>query len=136
MTDLHVRVLRRVARQARARLAAHRAAAAAPSTDAGREAGRHLEQAATAADAQLSRSMERRRRPASAEPSAAELDALAAHARQRLALYRRKTYLGRGQATKLAELERVSAGAEERAQRARREARPSLESPIQPKDKT
>ena len=136
MTDLHVRVLRRVARQARARLSAHQAAAADVPTDAELEAGRHLEQAALAADAQFSRSMERRRRPAPAEPSLAELDALASHARQRLALYRRKTYLGRGQATKLAELERISTSAQDRAQRARREARPDLESPPRPKDTT
>lgn len=136
MTDLHVRVLRRVARRARERLSTHRAAAAAPATEREAEADRHLEQAATAADTRLPQSMERRRRSAPAEHSVAELDARAAHARQRLALYRRRIYLGRGQATKLAELERISAGAQERAQRVRRGVRASLESPTQPKDTT
>jgi hypothetical protein len=56
--------------------------------------------------------------------SIAELDARAAHARQRLALYRRKMYLGRGQASELAELERIAAGAQERARRARAELPP------------
>ncbi len=123
MTDLHVRVLRRVARRARERLAAHRAAAAAPATEREAEADRHLEQAASTADTRLSESLERRRRPAHDERAVAELDALAAHARQRLALYRRRVYIGRGRATKLAELERISAGAQERAQRARRGGR-------------
>jgi hypothetical protein len=50
----------------------------------------------------------------------AELDAQATDARQRLALYRRRVYIGRGEGTKLAELERISAGAHERARRARR----------------
>jgi uncharacterized protein HemY len=109
-------------------------AAAATETEA--EADRYLEQAATAADTRLSQSMERRRGPAPAEHSVAELDVLAAHARQRLALYRRRIYLGRGQATELAELERISAGAQERAQRARRGGRASLESPSQPKETT
>ena len=63
----------------------------------------------------------RRQRPGPAprERSAADLDALATHARERLALYRRKVYLGRGQATRLAELERMAAGANDRARRAR-----------------
>ena len=86
MTDFHVRVLRGVARRARERLSTHRAAAAAPATEREAEADRHLEQAAIAADTQLSQSMERRRRPAPEEHSVAELDALAAQARQRLAL--------------------------------------------------
>lgn len=136
MTDLHVRVLRRVARRARERLLTHRAAAATPATEREAEVDRHLAQAATAADTRLSQSMERRRRPVPEEPSFAELHALAAHARQRLALYRRRIYLGRGQATRLAELERISAGAQERAQRARPGGRPNLESPTQPKDTT
>lgn len=109
---------------------------AAPATEREAEADRHLERAATAADARLSQSMERRRRAAPEEHAVAELDALATHARQRLALYRRRIYLGRGQATKLAELERISAGAQERAQRARRGGRASVESPTQPKDTT
>lgn len=53
------------------------------------------------------------------DPSIAELKALADHAAQRLALYRRRMYLGRGEAHRLAELERVAAGAIERLRRAR-----------------
>ena len=107
-----------------------------PATEREAEADRHLEQAAITADARLSQSMERRRRPAPEEHSVAELDALAAHARKRLALYRRRIYLGRGQATKLAEMERISTGARERAQRARREGRAGLESSTRPKGAT
>ena len=39
-------------------------------------------------------------------PLPAELKALVAHAEQRLALYRRRMYLGRGDPRRLAELER------------------------------
>jgi hypothetical protein len=42
------------------------------------------------------------------EPSLVDLKALALHARQRLALYRRRYLLGRGEPQRLAELERVS----------------------------
>jgi hypothetical protein len=66
--------------------------------------------------------------PVSDPNSITELDALARHARARLALYRRRIYLGRGQATKLAELERIATGAEGRARRAR-VARASVDSP-------
>jgi hypothetical protein len=55
----------------------------------------------------------------SREPTLAELQALADHATQRLALYRRKMYLGRGDARRLAELERIAAGAANRLRRAR-----------------
>jgi len=55
----------------------------------------------------------------SREPTLAELQALADHASQRLALYRRKIYLGRGDARRLAELERIAAGAADRLRRAR-----------------
>jgi hypothetical protein len=55
----------------------------------------------------------------SPEPSIAELAALAEHAAQRLALYRRRTYLGQGDPKRLAELERVAQGAAERLRRAR-----------------
>ena len=120
MSDLHVNVLRRVARQARARLTAHRSATAAPATEQEAGVDRALEEAATAADDRLAESMKRRRRPAAGEQSVAELDALAAHARHRLALQRRRVLLGRGGDTKLAELERATAGAEGRALRARR----------------
>lgn len=53
------------------------------------------------------------------EPSLAELEAEAVHATERLALYRRRMYLGRGDARRLAELERVAQGAAERLRRAR-----------------
>ncbi|MEA2269172.1 MAG: hypothetical protein QOD55_549 [Solirubrobacteraceae bacterium] len=53
------------------------------------------------------------------EPSVAELRALAEHAGQRLALYRRRMYLGRGDRRRLAELERIAQGATDRLRRAR-----------------
>ena len=56
--------------------------------------------------------------PAPRGPSADELRALAVHAEGRAALYRRKVLLGRGQPHRLAELERVAAGATRRAQAA------------------
>ena len=56
------------------------------------------------------------------EPSLAELRAEAAHASQRLALYRRKILLGRGDDRVLASRQRVSDGATERLHRARQRA--------------
>jgi hypothetical protein len=53
-----------------------------------------------------------------AEPSVAELRAEAAHAAQRLALYRRRILLGRGDQVRLAELQRVADGADQRLKRA------------------
>jgi hypothetical protein len=53
------------------------------------------------------------------EPSVDELRAVAAYAAQRVALYRRKILLGRGEPRQLAELERISDGAAGRLQRAR-----------------
>lgn len=52
-------------------------------------------------------------------PSVDELRAMAAHAEQRSALYRRKVLLGRGEPRRLAELERIAAGATGRVERAR-----------------
>jgi len=52
------------------------------------------------------------------EPSVTELKALADHARQRVALYRRRVYLGRGDLRRLAELEREADGAAARLRRA------------------
>lgn len=51
------------------------------------------------------------------EPAARadELRALAVHAEGRAALYRRKVLLGRGEPRRLAELERIAAGATKRA---------------------
>jgi hypothetical protein len=51
-------------------------------------------------------------------PSVSELRALAEHANRRVALERRRIYLGRGDARQLAELERIAAGATDRARRA------------------
>ena len=53
------------------------------------------------------------------EPSIAELQAEADHARDKVALYRRKLYAGRGEMRRLAELEREAAGASGRLARAR-----------------
>jgi hypothetical protein len=55
--------------------------------------------------------------------SLVELRAASQHASLRLALYRRKTYLGRGDPQRLAELERVAQGAAERLRRARAQDR-------------
>jgi hypothetical protein len=51
-----------------------------------------------------------------------ELGAEANHAAQRVALYRRKVLLGRGDPRQLAELERISTGTVERLKRARERA--------------
>ena len=51
-------------------------------------------------------------------PSLEELRAEAEYAGQRLALYRRKVLLGRGEPLRLAELERTSTGAAARLKRA------------------
>jgi hypothetical protein len=51
--------------------------------------------------------------------SLVELRAASEQAALRLALYRRRTYLGRGDPKRLAELERVAQGASERLRRAR-----------------
>ncbi len=56
-------------------------------------------------------------------PSIGELEALATHADRRLALYRRRIYLGRGEPRNLRELERIAAGATARLQRARHDMR-------------
>jgi hypothetical protein len=53
-----------------------------------------------------------------AEPSLNELRELSEHAAQRVALYRRRVYLGRGDAQHLAELERIAQGAADRLRRA------------------
>jgi hypothetical protein len=56
------------------------------------------------------------------EPTVPELRALSEHARQRLALERRRGYLGRGDAQRLAELERIATGAADRLRRAQEAA--------------
>ena len=59
----------------------------------------------------------------SPDPSLTELRAQAEHATRRVALERRRIYLGRGDAQHLAELERIAAGATGRLRRAERIAR-------------
>jgi hypothetical protein len=56
------------------------------------------------------------------EPSLEELRAEALHASQRLALYRRKILLGRGDRRVLASRQRVSDGATDRLRRAEKRA--------------
>jgi hypothetical protein len=56
------------------------------------------------------------------EPSLEELRAEAAHAAQRLALYRRKVLLGRGDQRVLASRQRISDGAADRLHRAQARA--------------
>jgi hypothetical protein len=60
--------------------------------------------------------------PGRHEPSLAELRALSDHAAERVILYRRSVYLGRGDPRHLAELERVAKGAIDRLHRARERA--------------
>ncbi|HEX7609106.1 MAG TPA: hypothetical protein VF380_00405 [Solirubrobacteraceae bacterium] len=55
----------------------------------------------------------------SAGPSLEELEHEAVRARGRLALYRRRIYIGRGDERRLAELERELKGCEERLRTAR-----------------
>lgn len=50
---------------------------------------------------------------------AAELDAEARHAAERLALYQQRVYAGRADGRRLAELQRAAAGAADRAARHR-----------------
>ena len=57
--------------------------------------------------------------PARRGSSPEELKAEAVYAEERLTLYRRKMLLGRGEPRRLAELERVAAGATGRAKAAR-----------------
>ena len=52
------------------------------------------------------------------DPSIPELRMIAQHADTRLALYRRRMYMGRGEARRLDELVRVAEGARGRLQRA------------------
>jgi hypothetical protein len=54
------------------------------------------------------------------DPSLAELRAAAEHAALRAALYRRRTYLGRGEPHRLADLERIAKSAADRLRRAQR----------------
>ena len=56
------------------------------------------------------------------EPSLRELRALSDHAAERVIVYRRRVYLGRGDPKHLAELERIAEGAADRLRRARERA--------------
>jgi hypothetical protein len=57
-----------------------------------------------------------------AEPRIQELEAEAQHAAERLALYQRKMFMGRGTPQRFAELQRVADGAAQRLRRARETA--------------
>ena len=59
------------------------------------------------------------------EPSLRELQAASEHAAMRLALYRRRVYLGRGDLKRLEEYERIAHGAAERLRRARQRTEPT-----------
>jgi hypothetical protein len=54
----------------------------------------------------------------SGEPHIADLRAESKHAARRLALYRRRVYLGRADGARLAEYERIAHGAAQRLRRA------------------
>jgi hypothetical protein len=58
----------------------------------------------------------------SAEPQIADLRAESEHAALRLALYRRRVYLGRADGARLREYERVAQGASDRLRRAEQRA--------------
>ena len=63
-----------------------------------------------------------RMEPDRREPSPRELRALSDHAAERVIVYRRRVYLGRGDPKHLAELERIAEGAADRLRRARERA--------------
>jgi hypothetical protein len=58
----------------------------------------------------------------SGEPPIADLRAESEHAALRLALYRRRMYVGRADGSRLAEYERVASGAADRLHRAQQRA--------------
>jgi hypothetical protein len=133
MSDIHLRLLRRIARGARRTDAPPADAASSPA----RESSASAERSAMA-DARLAAARARRRAAPSVSPdlgpghltapadpaaarrptSVADLRRLSDHAEQRLALYRRKTLLGRGEPRRLAKLEREASGAADRLRRA------------------
>lgn len=87
--------------------------------------GRTAREQRAAASAQRSAALTTRRAAAHEDRgrrdhdrTVAELRAEATHAAEQLALYRRRSYVGRGDARRLAELERVAAGAADRLRRA------------------
>jgi hypothetical protein len=121
MSDRHTNLLRRVARGWR-----RRADAEQPDGPVGAARQQDAEQSAALAAARLAAAEVRRRPPVPPTapapgdgPPLVELEAIARHADQQLALYRRRIYLGRGEPRRLAELERIADGAGKRARRAR-----------------
>jgi hypothetical protein len=62
---------------------------------------------------------------------AADLAAEARHAADRVALYQQRVYSGRADGRRLAELQRVAAGAADRAARARRQAEDDASEPAE-----
>jgi hypothetical protein len=125
--DFHVRLLRRVARDARRRVRLNGPPGEHEEGSLKHARSTELARASAVAEARLASAHDRRRRASSAPPEAppanvtplAELEAVAAHASQRAALYRRRVLLGRGEPRRLAELERRASGAEARLRRAR-----------------
>ena len=107
MPDSATRLLPRIAQAVRRRLGG-RGRAEREAASAQRAAARGVAREADTAD--------RARRQH--ERTVADLRAEARHADEQLALYRRRTYLGRGEPRRLAELERVAQGAADRLRRA------------------
>jgi hypothetical protein len=65
-------------------------------------------------------------------PTLRELQAVAKHASDRLALYRRRMYVGRGDLPRLAELTRIAEGAARRLATAKKAARAASRRPPSP----
>jgi hypothetical protein len=65
-------------------------------------------------------------------PTLRELEAVAKHASDRLALYRRRVYVGRGDLPRLAELTRIADGAAKRLATAKEIARAASRRPPAP----
>jgi hypothetical protein len=105
--DSDPRLLARLARAVRRRLGAGGHAAREAASER-RTAARGAAREADTAD----------RAQREHERTVADLRAQARHADEQLALYRRRTYLGRGEPRRLAELERIAHGAAERLRRA------------------
>jgi hypothetical protein len=66
-------------------------------------------------------------------PTLRELQDVAKHASDRLALYRRRVYVGRGDLPRLAELTRIAEGAAKRLATAREVARAASRRPRSPR---
>lgn len=125
MSDDHVRLLRRVAKVWRQSTHDHRASDhASGSAGASRQAD--AERSSALAEARLVTAERKRQSDRTQAASGAraanvaELEAEAKHASNKVALQRRRSYLGKGDPRKLAELERIAAGAAGRVREARR----------------